>query len=177
MKNRWFLLSLLLIFGLILASCGDSGGETPQTDTEETVPADTTETEPEEEAAVEEVEEETAVEDIAAEADVTGIEQIRIAVVMPSTVTDLAWSQAVYDSLLRLQAEAGGPDVLEIAYTENMFNVTDAAAALRDYAADGFDIVLAHGTQYGTSMFEIAPDFPKPPLPGAPPPTPGPSWG
>jgi len=166
MKKRWFLLSLLLILGLVLASCGDSGGETPQTDTEEDAVADTTEAEADAEDAaaveeVEEAEEETAVEDIAAEADVTGIEQIRIAVVMPSTVTDLAWSQAVYDSLLRLQAEAGGPDVMEIAYTENMFNVTDAAAALRDYAADGFDIVLAHGTQYGTSMFEIAPDFPE----------------
>jgi len=89
------------------------------------------------------------------------IENVRIAVVMPSTITDLAWSQAIYDSLLRLQAEAGGEEVMEIAYTENMFNVTDAAAALRDYAADGYDIVIAHGTQYGTSMFEIAPDFPE----------------
>jgi basic membrane protein A len=88
------------------------------------------------------------------------IEDVRIAVVMPSTDTDLAWSQAISDSLLRLQEEAGGEEVMEIAYTENMFNVTDAAAALRDYAADGFDIVIAHGTQYGTSMFEIAPDFP-----------------
>jgi basic membrane protein A len=89
------------------------------------------------------------------------IENVRIAIVMPSTITDLAWSQAMYDSLLRLQAEAGGAEVMEIAYTENMFNVTDAAAALRDYAADGYDIVIAHGTQYGTSMFEIAPDFPE----------------
>ena len=89
------------------------------------------------------------------------IENVRIAIVMPSTITDLAWSQAIYDSLLRLQAEAGGPDVMEIAYTENMFNVTDAAAALRDYAADGYNIVIAHGTQYGTSLFEIAPDFPE----------------
>jgi basic membrane lipoprotein Med (substrate-binding protein (PBP1-ABC) superfamily) len=162
MKKRWFLLSLLLIFGLVLASCGGGAEDAAETDAEEPIPADTTEAEAD--TAVEEVEEaaeEAAVEDIAAEADVTGIEQIRIAVVMPSTITDLAWSQAIYDSLLRLQAAAGGPDVMEIAYTENMFNVTDAAAALRDYAADGFDIVLAHGTQYGTSMFEIAPDFPE----------------
>ena len=89
------------------------------------------------------------------------IDNVRIAVVMPSTISDLAWSQAIYDSLLRLQAEAGGADVMEIAYTENMFNVTDAAAALRDYAADGYNIVIAHGTQYGTSLFEIAPDFPE----------------
>jgi basic membrane protein A len=95
------------------------------------------------------------------EADVSGIEPIRIAVVMPSTITDLAWSQAIYDSLVRLQEQAGGPDNFEIAYTENMFNVTDAAAAIRDYAADGFNIVIAHGTQYGTSLFEVAPYFPE----------------
>jgi basic membrane protein A len=91
--------------------------------------------------------------------DASGIEPIRIAIVMPSTTTDLAWSQAMYDALLQIQAEAGD-DVVEIAYTENMFNVTDAAAALRDYAADGYDLVIAHGTQFGTSLFEIAPDFP-----------------
>ncbi len=80
---------------------------------------------------------------------------------MPSTITDLAWSQAIYDALLRIQEEAGGEEVVELAYTENMFNVTDAAAALRDYAADGYNLVIAHGTQYGTSLFEIAPDFPE----------------
>ena len=100
-------------------------------------------------------------EDISADADAGGIEPIRIAIVMPSTISDLAWSQAMYDSLLRIQESAGGPDVVEIAYTENMFNVTDAAAAIRDYAADGYNMVLAHGTQYGTSLFEIAPDFPE----------------
>jgi basic membrane protein A len=87
------------------------------------------------------------------------IEPIRIAVVMPSTTTDLAWSQSLYDSLVQLQEEFG-EDVIEIAFTENMFNVTDAAAAIRDYADSGFDLVIAHGAQYGTSLFELAPDFP-----------------
>ncbi len=156
--KRWLLISLMLIFSLLLISCG--GGEAT-TDTEESTPADTTESADTAEEDMVEEEADTAVEDVAAEADVANIEQIRIAVVMPSTITDLAWSQAIYDSLLRLQAEAGGPDVMEIAYTENMFNVTDAAAALRDYADEGYNIVLAHGTQYGTSMFEIAPDYPE----------------
>jgi basic membrane protein A len=96
-----------------------------------------------------------------AEEMVVEIDPIRIAVVMPSTITDLAWSQAIYDSLVRIQEAAGGEDVVEIAYTENMFNVTDAAAAIRDYAADGYNLVIAHGTQYGTSLFELAPDFPE----------------
>ncbi|MCB0213528.1 MAG: BMP family protein [Anaerolineae bacterium] len=99
-------------------------------------------------------------EAMAEEAMSLDIEPVRIAVVMPSTTTDLAWSQALYEALLEIQESAGGEDVVEIAVSESMFNVTDAAAALRDYAADGYDIVIAHGTQYGSSMFEIAPDFP-----------------
>jgi basic membrane protein A len=42
-----------------------------------------------------------------------------------------------------------------------MFQVPDAAAAIRDYASKGFDIVIAHGSQYGSSVEDIAPDFPE----------------
>ena len=87
-------------------------------------------------------------------------EQFRVAVVMPSSITDLAWSQSMYDGLLGLQAQLGGPDAMEIAYTEGMFDVTAAAQALRDYAEEGYNLVIAHGTQYGTSLFELAPDYP-----------------
>jgi basic membrane protein A and related proteins len=87
-------------------------------------------------------------------------ETFRIAIIMPSTVTDLAWSQAMYDALLEIQAEMG-EGMIEIVYTENLFQVADAAAALRDYASEGFHLVLAHGTQYGNSMFEVATDFPE----------------
>jgi basic membrane protein A len=55
----------------------------------------------------------------------------------------------------------GGPDAFEIVYSENMFVVDDAAAALRDYASQGFDLVIGHGSQYGSSIQEIAPDFPE----------------
>ncbi len=88
------------------------------------------------------------------------IQPVRIALILPSTITDLAWSQSMYDSIKELQDEYG-QDVVELAYTENMFNVTDAAAAIRDYAENGYNLILAHGAQYGTSLFEIAPDFPE----------------
>ena len=87
-------------------------------------------------------------------------EPFRIAIIMPSTITDLAWSQAMYDALLAVQAEMGGEGAMEIAYTENMFQVADAAAALRDYASEGYNLVIAHGTQFGNSLFEVATDFP-----------------
>ncbi|MBI4787043.1 MAG: BMP family ABC transporter substrate-binding protein, partial [Chloroflexi bacterium] len=85
----------------------------------------------------------------------------RIAVIMPSAVNDLAFSQSMYDALLAVQKEMGGKDKLDFAYTDNMFNVPDAAAAVRDYASKGFDLVIAHGSQYGASLADIAPDFPK----------------
>ncbi len=88
-------------------------------------------------------------------------EQFRVAVVMPSTITDIAWSQAIYTALTTIQADMGGEDAMGIAYTENQFNVTDAAAAIRDYAAEGYHLVIAHGTQYGNAMFEVAADFPE----------------
>ena len=86
--------------------------------------------------------------------------KFRVAVVFPSTITDAAFSQSMYQGLLAVQEKMGGKDKMEIAYSENMFNVPDAAAAVRDYASQGFDMVIAHGSQYGTSLAQIAPDFP-----------------
>jgi hypothetical protein len=85
----------------------------------------------------------------------------RIAVVMPSAKTDMSFSQSMFDALKAVQKEMGGEAALQIAYSEDMFKVPDAAAAIRDYASQGFNIVIAHGSQYGSSVQEIAKDFPK----------------
>jgi basic membrane lipoprotein Med (substrate-binding protein (PBP1-ABC) superfamily) len=85
----------------------------------------------------------------------------RIAVIMPSATTDMAFSQSMFSALKAVQTEMGGESALEIKYSENMLKVPDAAAAIRDYATQGFDIVIAHGSQYGASVQEIAKDFPQ----------------
>jgi len=84
----------------------------------------------------------------------------KVAVVMPSKINDLAFSQSMYDALVAIQNEMGG-DKFEFVYTDGMFVVEDAAAALRDYASQGYNLVIAHGSQYGSSLVEIAPDFPE----------------
>lgn len=86
---------------------------------------------------------------------------LRIAVVMPSTTTDLAISQSMWEALKKIQTEMGGESAVELKYSESMTKVADAAAAMREYASQGFDIVIAHGSQYGSSVQEVAPDFPK----------------
>ena len=84
-------------------------------------------------------------------------EPFMIAVVAPSTVSDLAWTQALADGLYRLEES----QQLELAFSESLFVVEDAGAAIRDYADQGYDLIIAHGTQYGGSIQEIAPDFPE----------------
>ena len=86
--------------------------------------------------------------------------KFRVAVVMPSAINDLAFSQSIYDALVAIQTDRGEEN-FEIVYSEAMFVVDDAAAAIRDYASQGFDLVIAHGSQYGSSLQEIAPDFPE----------------
>jgi basic membrane protein A len=66
----------------------------------------------------------------------------------------------MYDALLTIQEEIGKEN-FEFVYSESMFIVADAAAAIRDYASEGYNLVIAHGSQYGSSLVEIAPDFPN----------------
>ncbi len=83
-------------------------------------------------------------------------EPLRIAVVAPSAPNDLAFTQSMVDALNSLKGDRN----LEVAVSDSLFVVEDAAAAIRDYANDGYDLVIAHGSQYSGSVQEIAPDFP-----------------
>jgi basic membrane protein A len=85
----------------------------------------------------------------------------RVAVIMPSAINDLAFSQSMYDAITLIQNEMGGPGNFDFVYTDNAFVVDDAAAAIRDYASQGYNLIVAHGSQYGASLQEIAPDFPE----------------
>ncbi|VAV98501.1 hypothetical protein MNBD_ACTINO01-2581 [hydrothermal vent metagenome] len=82
----------------------------------------------------------------------------RIAIVAPSASNDLAFTQSIVDAANKLKAEG---IVGEVAVTDGTFVVDDAAVAIRDYASQGYDLVIAHGSQYGGSLQEIAPDFPE----------------
>ena len=81
------------------------------------------------------------------------VTDLSVALVAPSAKDDVAFTQSMVDSLTRLGIE---PQI-----TDGTFVVEDAAAAIRSYAEKGIDIVIAHGTQYGGSLAEIAPDFPE----------------
>jgi basic membrane protein A len=84
-------------------------------------------------------------------------EPLQVALIAPSATNDLAFTQSMFDAL-NLLADA---ENLEIAVSDNLFVVEDAATAIRTYASDGYDLVIAHGSQYGGSVEEIAAEFPE----------------
>ncbi len=84
---------------------------------------------------------------------------LKVALVLPSTINDYAFSQSMYEALKTIQGEYG-EDKFEIAYSESLGDPTAAEEAIRDYADSGYNIVIAHGSQYGTKIQAIAPDYP-----------------
>ncbi len=84
----------------------------------------------------------------------------RIAALMPSATNDLAFSQSMYDALVAIQEELG-EEAFEFTVQDSTYIVDDAAVALRDWAASGeFQLVIAHGSQYGPIVEELAAEFP-----------------
>jgi len=88
--------------------------------------------------------------------EVDGDGPVRIGIVAPSASNDLAFTQSIVDSVNRVGEERD----IEVQITDGTFVVEDAAAAIRGYADDGVDLVIAHGSQFGGPLEEIAPDFP-----------------
>ncbi len=80
----------------------------------------------------------------------------KVAMILPGTIDDKAWSQAGYEGLKLIQDELGAT----IAYSEN---VADAAAeqALRTYAEQGYNFIVAHGGQYIQPAEAAAAAYPR----------------
>jgi basic membrane protein A len=87
-----------------------------------------------------------------------GPEVLRVALILPGRIDDLAWNQAGYRSFLRLQGRLGAE--IETSWVENVYTNVDIVPALRDYAQRGYDIVLGHGFQFQEPLYEVAPEFP-----------------
>jgi basic membrane protein A len=85
-------------------------------------------------------------------------EAIKIAMIFPSTIDDMAWSQAMYDGVLAVQEELG-EEKLEISYSENLYDSVQVGSAILEYAPN-HDIVIAHGAQYQNIISDVAGDFP-----------------
>jgi basic membrane lipoprotein Med (substrate-binding protein (PBP1-ABC) superfamily) len=81
----------------------------------------------------------------------------KVALIAPSAHNDLAFTQSMYGALKTLQAKYH----FTLSVSENQFVVADAANVMRQYASEGYNLIIAHGSQYGGTVQQLAPSFPK----------------
>ncbi len=74
----------------------------------------------------------------------------KIAVVMIGPWNDNSWNEAAYNALQSLKA-----DGVEVAYAENV-SPDDAPRVLREYAGQGFDVVIGHTFSFQDAVFQVA---------------------
>ena len=83
--------------------------------------------------------------------------QLKVALIAPSAHNDLAFTQSMYAALNVLKAKYH----FKLSVSENQFVVADAANVIRQYAQEGYNLIVAHGSQYGGTIQALAPKFPK----------------
>lgn len=82
---------------------------------------------------------------------------LRVALVTPSLCDDHSWSQSMCEGARAAVAEL--PAMLTIR--DGQPDTEAAAELFRDFAAEGYDVIIAHGTQYQSDVEELAPHFPE----------------
>lgn len=81
---------------------------------------------------------------------------LRVALVSPGEINDLSWNQVMFEGAEALEAEGL---ISEFAYTE-LVPEGDSERAIRGYAEDGYDLILAHSFGYGETALAVSEDFP-----------------
>ena len=81
----------------------------------------------------------------------------KVALIAPSATNDLAFTESMYNALEGLKTSEN----LEISVSANEFVVSDAANIIQNYAAKGYNLIIAHGSQYGSIIESLAPQYPK----------------
>ena len=79
----------------------------------------------------------------------------RVALVMPGVVTDQSWNQFAYEGLMAAKNECN----LEVAYSEKV-SQDEQVEVFRQYALEGYDIIIGHGGEYAVSIKQVAGEFP-----------------
>jgi basic membrane protein A and related proteins len=82
--------------------------------------------------------------------------RLRAGLVTPGSVTDAAWNSGAYAGLLRIHDSLG----FQISHVEAR-TPAEQSEALRTYAAQGYDLVFAHGFEFQDAAERISATYPR----------------
>lgn len=140
-KKFWLILNIFVLAALMLSACGSATTTQPAA-ASNPEPAKT-----EEAANVPEPAQTNTEQGSSAE--------VKVALLLTGPIADGGWDQLAYEGLEKLGTEGG----FKIAVTENITQ-DKIPEVTRGYADDGFNLIIGHGFEYGSTFIEIAPDYP-----------------
>lgn len=85
----------------------------------------------------------------------SGEKKLKVAMVLPGLKTDEAFNQYTYEGMLRAKEELG----IETAYREEVAQ-DEQLEVIRQFAQQGFDIIIGQGGQFGEALKTVAEEYP-----------------
>lgn len=82
-------------------------------------------------------------------------EDLKVALVLTGAINDKGWNQKGYEGLIAIAAEYKA----QTAYNENT-QPGQYNQIIRTYAKDGYDVIIAHGTQFADAVVAVAEEYP-----------------
>ena len=82
---------------------------------------------------------------------------MRVALITPGSIADAAWNAGAYQGLLQIRDSLG----VAISHVEAR-TPAEQEEALRSYAAQGYDLVFAHGFEFQGAAERVSAEYEKP---------------
>jgi basic membrane protein A len=83
-------------------------------------------------------------------------DEFKMGLLVPGSIGEEGWNRIAFDALKRVENELGA----KISYVELPENPAAFEKAFRDFASQGYQVVLGHGFQFQDAALTTAEDFP-----------------
>ncbi len=87
------------------------------------------------------------------------VKPLKVALILPGKVDDVSWNQAMNEGMKALEKDYAGK--IKVTYSENVYEVSNIEPALREFASQGYDLVIGHGFQFQEPIIKVAGEFPN----------------
>ena len=88
--------------------------------------------------------------------DFARADDFKMGLLVPGSIGEEGWNRIAFDALKRVEKELGA----KISYVELPENPAAFEKAFRDFASQGYQVVLGHGFQFQDAALTTAEDFP-----------------
>ena len=83
-------------------------------------------------------------------------EDFKMGLLVPGSVSEEGWNRIGFNALKGVESQLGA----KISYVELQQNPASFEKAFRDYASQGYKVILGHGFEFQDAALEVAQDYP-----------------